>query len=226
MRFSRRPRPALARVDGPARIRRSDSCGFVVRRAETGVSSRCSTMCRARTVARRRGSSTTSCRHATAVLERIEHRARTVAFLLTPARASDGSLPTRSAVVDVCSTAVPPSSTCRLEPIFRANDEALVLVEAELAVSPRVAGLEQVAIRRRAGLQRLDVDVGGLHPLEQTVEVGGRAEFDADQRLAGLPVVALDVLEQRDVVVRARARCRGTGAARRAPAGSRRGSSA
>ena len=90
----------------------------------------------------------------------------------------------------------------------------------------RPTASEQVAIRRRARLQRLDVDVGGLHPLEQTVEVGGRAEFDADQRLAGLAVVALDVLEQRDVVVGRRAPCRGTGATRPAPAGSRPGSSA
>ena len=45
------------------------------------------------------------------------------------------------------------------------------------------------------------MDVGRLHPLEQTVEVGGRPELDTDKRLAGVPVVALDVLEQRDVVV-------------------------
>ena len=36
---------------------------------------------------------------------------------------------------------------------------------------------------------------------QQAVEVRGRAQLDTDQRLAGLPVVALDVLEQRDVVV-------------------------
>ena len=52
---------------------------------------------------------------------------------------------------------------------------------------------------RASRLQRLDVNIRRLHPLEQTLEVGGQAELDADQRLARLPVVALDVLEQGDV---------------------------
>ncbi len=41
----------------------------------------------------------------------------------------------------------------------------------------------------------------GLEPLEQTTEVLRTAQLDADQGRTGLAVAALDVLEQRDVVV-------------------------
>src|SRR4051794_20081821 len=58
---------------------------------------------------------------------------------------------------------------------------------------------EQRAVRRHA----LDAVRGGLHPLQHGLEVLRGAQLDADERGAGLAVVALDVLEQRDVVVRA-----------------------
>src|SRR6476620_5684017 len=45
---------------------------------------------------------------------------------------------------------------------------------------------EQVAIRGRTRLQRLDVNVGRLHPLQQTLEIGGRTQLDADQGLTGV----------------------------------------
>src|SRR5689334_18623786 len=68
-------------------------------------------------------------------------------------------------------------------------------------------GLEQqVAVGRRARFQGLDVQLRRTHPAQQAVQVGRGSQLDADQRLAGLPVVALDVLEQGDVVIRSQHR--------------------
>ena len=71
-----------------------------------------------------------------------------------------------------------------IEPVFRANDESLVQVEPERELCQTLqrkfahnftfdVASEQVAIRRRPGFQRLDVNIGSLHPLQQALEIGG-----------------------------------------------------
>src|ERR1700761_2442097 len=64
--------------------------------------------------------------------------------------------------------------------------------------------LRQVGVGGGTGADLLDPHRRGLHPGQQRVQAVRAAELDADQRRAGFPVVALDVFEQRDVVVRAK----------------------
>ena len=60
---------------------------------------------------------------------------------------------------------------------------------------PPAGRLEQVTVGRRPRLDGFDLHLGSTHPLQQPVEVRGRAQLDTHQRLAGLTVIALDVLE-------------------------------
>src|SRR3712207_4954221 len=66
-----------------------------------------------------------------------------------------------------------------------------------------VTGSDEEAVGRRPGGDVLDAQRAGLDPGQQHREVRRAAELDAGERGAGLAVVALDVLEQHDVVVRA-----------------------
>src|SRR5699024_6780216 len=63
------------------------------------------------------------------------------------------------------------------------------------------ARLREEAEHRRILVDALDLDRGGLHPLEQVRQILGVAELDADERGPGLTVGAFDVLEHRDVVL-------------------------
>src|SRR6202012_3688792 len=62
---------------------------------------------------------------------------------------------------------------------------------------------EQEPEQRAGGVDLFDRRRGGLHAVQQRGQILGPGQLDADQRRPGLPVAALDVLEQRDVVVRA-----------------------
>src|SRR6478736_9976956 len=59
----------------------------------------------------------------------------------------------------------------------------------------------QVAVGGGARLEQFDVTLRGVHPRHQPVEIGRRTHLDTDECLTGLAVVALDVLEQCDVVI-------------------------
>src|SRR5699024_9368726 len=63
------------------------------------------------------------------------------------------------------------------------------------------ARLREEAEHRGILVDALDLDRGGLHPLEQVRQILGVAELDADERGPGLTVGAFDVLEHRDVVL-------------------------
>src|SRR6202012_5386365 len=62
---------------------------------------------------------------------------------------------------------------------------------------------EQEPEQRAGGVDLLDRRRGGLYAGQQRGQILGPGQLDADQPRPGLPVAALDVLEQRDVVVRA-----------------------
>src|SRR6266545_6343167 len=55
---------------------------------------------------------------------------------------------------------------------------------------------------RRSRCHPLDAQAAGGDAVEQAGQVRGAGELDTDQRRSGLAVALLDVLEQRDVVLR------------------------
>src|SRR5699024_9835927 len=92
------------------------------------------------------------------------------------------------------------SRSIRLRPLF-GHGRVSAVPGARSQQDRPAARLREEAEHRRILVDTLDLDRGGLHPLEQVRQILGVAELDADERGTGLTVGAFDVLEHRDVVL-------------------------